>query len=310
MKMRNLGTKLLGTVLAVCMMGSVFSANGIESRAATDDLPIDGFYEYDITAKKETRFTITIPEGNDVDMTMEGSAGTVSDEEESDTGIAPCAIIDEDNRVHVTDTKSLPNRWIAYIVSYWPDGTASRGTAWMYGPSVAMTAGHCIYNRSKHTYPSKIVLYPGYNDGTAPFGSYTAVKCSVPVNWRTSGEAKYDFGAVKLSSAYGSKRGFFGVKYKSKGTWKGQKVLITGYPGDKGKQLWRMAGNIVECTSSILSYTIDNYGGNSGSPIYYGTGTTRYSIGIHTMGSSVMNSGTRITRTVFYWMRRQRQAWG
>lgn len=74
MKMRNLGTKLLGTVLAVCMMGSVFSANGIESRAATDDLPIDGFYEYDIPAKKETRFTITIPEGNDVDMTMEGSA--------------------------------------------------------------------------------------------------------------------------------------------------------------------------------------------------------------------------------------------
>ena len=241
---------------------------------------------------------------------MEGSNGTEADEETDDTGIAPQAIIGEDNRVQVGNTKILPNKWIAYIVSYWPDGSATRGTAWMYGPSVAMTAAHCIYNRSKHCYPSKVILYPGYDSGTAPFGSYTAVKCSVPVNWRTSGNEKYDFGAVKLSSAYGSKKGYFGVKYKSSGTWTGQKVFITGYPADKGTQLWRMSGNIVNCSSSLLSYKIDTYGGNSGSPVYYGSGTTRYSIGIHTMGSSSMNYGTRITRMVFYWMRRQRQAWG
>ena len=60
-----------------------------------------------------------------------------------------------------------------------------------------------------------------------------------------------------------------------------------------------MNGKISSCTANKLSYTIDTTGGQSGSPVYKGSGKNTVSIGIHTNGSNKVNKATRITKSMF-----------
>jgi glutamyl endopeptidase len=49
-----------------------------------------------------------------------------------------------------------------------------------------------------------------------------------------------------------------------------------------------------------ISYEIDTWGGQSGSPVWEMTPDgSRYGLAIHTWGTSVNNGATRITREVF-----------
>lgn len=45
-------------------------------------------------------------------------------------------------------------------------------------------------------------------------------------------------------------------------------MIIRGYPGDHGIQLWTHSGKIIADTGKTLRYTIDTAGGQSGAPIY------------------------------------------
>lgn len=295
-------------VLLFLLLGIVLILKTDFLKVSANELPISGFYDYDFTTKKEKQNDVTVPENSATELNMEGYQGsdTSVDTEED---ISLMSVIGEDNRVKVTKTTSLPNRWIAYIVSYWPDGSATRGTAWLYGKSVGATAAHCIYSKEKQTYPVKMVIYPGHSDGMNPFGSYTITRASIPRNYKLGEGSKYDFGVFKVNSDVGSKLGYFRVQY-SANTYTGKFVRITGYPADKGNGLWRDSGKIIKCENGRLYYKMDTYGGQSGSPIYFGKGTKRTCIGVHTTGGPDYNRGTRITKKMFYWMREKRQSWG
>ena len=122
-----------------------------------------------------------------------------------------------------------------------------------------------------------------------------------------SNSSNYDYAAIKLNCTAGNTVGWYGFYWTSAslaGTWS----TIQGYPADKssGTQ-WKMSGSIATSGTYRISYTIDTYGGQSGSPVWTyrnntctGAGTTGVcAMAIHTLGGSSSNSATRITQTAF-----------
>lgn len=285
---------------------------------AEENLSVDGFCEYNMSSKVEKLFDISIPESSADELILEGAVGEEpqSSDMTSSEGVATFSIIGDDERYQAKDTTLKPNRWIARIVTYWPDGTTLPGTAWMYGPSVAVTAAHCIYDKDNGGYAEKIAVYPAYNNGKKPYGSYKATKISIIRKYKTETKEKirekYDVGIIKLSSAVGNKTGYFSIRCDKK-SYKGQSVYIAGYPKNK-TGLWKMAGKILKYENNKFYYRIDTGDGQSGSPIYYGSGSKRYCIGVHTSGTSNTvsgyNSGVKITKTYYYWLKNRREVWG
>src|SRR3712207_9024886 len=72
-------------------------------------------------------------------------------------------------------------------------------------------------------------------------------------------------------------------------------VDITGYPGEKRRQMWKMNGHIEESFPNKIRYVIDTTGGQSGCPVYLKNGGYK-SIAINTNGGYTCNKATRITK--------------
>lgn len=284
---------------------------------AEENLSVDGFCEYNMSSKVEKLFDVSIPESSPDELILEGAEGEEPESSDmtSSGGITTFSIIGDDERYQGKDTTLKPNRWIARTVTYWSDGSTLPGTAWMYGPSAAVTAAHCIYDESKGGYAEKIAVYPAYNNGKKPYGSYKAAKVSIIKRYKNEkkekAREKYDIGIIKLSSAVGKKTGYFSIRCNNK-SYKGQSVYIAGYPKEK-TGLWKMEGKILKYENNKFYYQIDTSDGQSGSPVYYGSGSKRYCIGVHTSGTSNRidgyNSGVKITKTYYYWLKNRREVW-
>jgi glutamyl endopeptidase len=88
-------------------------------------------------------------------------------------------------------------------------------------------------------------------------------------------------------------------------------VTLRGYPGDKSPYgtEWTMGGVLEQLTQTRVGYSIDTFGGQSGSPVYgkfaFGQQTCKPCVlGIHGYGVGVnpfltRNSGLRVTQQVF-----------
>jgi len=221
------------------------------------------------------------------------------------------SVIGADGRTQVNGTTVYPNRAIVYLLITWSDASMGSCTGWFIGPNDVATAAHCIYNTTLNTYATSIVVYPGRNGGSTPYGSTTMNKRWVPGGWITNESPTYDYGLIQTVDALGNTVGWFGYRWQTSNAFPG-KYTVRGYPGDKPTAtLWTMNGLITAVGGSRLWYQVDTFGGQSGSPVYHkfdgsDAGTTPeccYGIGIHTYGTSVPpnfgNSATRITKAVF-----------
>lgn len=224
------------------------------------------------------------------------------------------SVIGADGRIKVNATTAYPNRAIAYLLITWQNNAQGSCTGWFIGPNDVATAAHCIFNTASgaaHGYAKSIVVYPGRNGASAPFGATTMKKKWVGPGWTTTGNPAYDYGVIQTTSALGNTVGWFGFRWQASNSFPGI-YTIRGYPGDKpGGTMWTMNGAITGVNASRLWYSIDTFGGQSGSPVYHkfdgsDPGTTPeccYGIGFHTYGTSVPpnfgNSATRITQAVF-----------
>ena len=63
--------------------------------------------------------------------------------------------------------------------------------------SVVWTAGHCV-NHGRDRWANKWIFVPGYDDGEAPYGKWTAEKLAAPKGWINYGSSAYDIGAAIL----------------------------------------------------------------------------------------------------------------
>ena len=217
-----------------------------------------------------------------------------------------------DDRVKITNTGSYPWRAHASLRITAADDSLWIGTGWFVGPNLLVTAGHVVYiNNSgvpgRDGWVKRMVVMPGRNGATLPYGSVTSASFWTVNGWAGSGNAEYDYGAIVLNQPLGSLTGWFGF-----GNWPnldGVRGNISGYPGDKpaGTQ-WYAGRRIDSTTSRKVFYDIDTAGGQSGSAVYRFSNGGRYGIAIHAYGGSRVNSGTRINGAVFKNIKAWKQA--
>jgi len=213
------------------------------------------------------------------------------------------SVIGTDDRTQVTDTEPSPNSAIAHLIVEFPVGSFTC-TGWFIAADRVATAGHCIYGSGNGGFATSIMVIPGRNGGTAPFGSFAAANWYVPRKWKRTENWKFDYGVITLGSNVGETVGFFGVGVEDDAFLDKLKIKVRGFPGDKPfGTMWTMNGKIKELSPTRFFYPIDTAGGESGSPAFGRNGACDpCGFGIHTYGvggTVTNNSATRITSTVF-----------
>lgn len=219
----------------------------------------------------------------------------------------PESVCDPDDRVQVTATADFPWSANCQLIITLSDGAGgrltARGTGWLIGPKTVITAGHCVHGGAGDSYFLEVEVIPGMNRIQMPYGSQVSRKLRASKDWKVSGNAANDYGAILLdeefSSSTGGSPGHLDVAVLSDAELEQLEVNISGYPGDKptGTQ-WHAGGPLQRVSASRLSYMIDTYGGHSGSPIVrLLSDGSRHAIGIHNYGGCP-NHCTRITASV------------
>lgn len=208
-----------------------------------------------------------------------------------------------DDRVQIGGTNAYPWRAHASLRITAADNSMWIGTGWFVGPRILVTAGHVVYIKNsgvpgRDGWVKSMVVMPGRNGATLPYGSATSSRFWTVTGWANNGDDEYDYGAIILREPLGSKTGWFGF-----GNWSnldGVGANISGYPGDKptGTQ-WYAGRSVDSATSRKVFYDIDTAGGQSGSAVYRFHDRGRYGVAIHAYGGATVNSGTRINAAVF-----------
>lgn len=109
--------------------------------------------------------------------------------------------------------------------------------------SVVWTAGHCVNHAGRQGWVEKWIFVPGYDDGRAPYGKWTARELAAPQGWVEGGSPSYDIGAAVLDPNPGGWRiaevvGSEGIAWNLP---RAQDFVIYGYPAAgmfDGGSLW------------------------------------------------------------------------
>src|SRR4051794_31174944 len=68
--------------------------------------------------------------------------------------------------------------------------------------STVTTAGHCV-NEGPGAYVTNFAFVPAYNNGSAPYGVWSAKALATTSQWRTSGDINYDVGFAVVGQVNG-----------------------------------------------------------------------------------------------------------
>jgi glutamyl endopeptidase len=210
-------------------------------------------------------------------------------------------IIGTDDRVRVDPTTTYPAR--ATVLITFDDGRCS---GWMIGPDTVATAGHCVHTGGPNgSWRTGVVVYPGRNGDSSPYGSCTARTLHTVAGWIEGSDDRYDYGAVKLNCSIGNTTGWYGFFWTT-GSLLNLPTIINGYPGDKPLEQWTSTDVVRETDDDRVFYQNDTFAGMSGGPVYYDrSGCGWCSMAIHAYGTyngppfSDNNHGTRIRQAVF-----------
>jgi glutamyl endopeptidase len=223
-------------------------------------------------------------------------------------------------KVGIETVIGLDTRFRTYTTTYPARATAlitfTGGwcTGWFNGPNTVVTAGHCVHSGGTGgSWRSNVRVWPGFDAGSAPFGSYPAKWLASVVGWVVNANEQYDYGVVKLNVNAGNTVGWYGFWWQS-ASLTGLPSVIAGYPGDKSplQSQWLSVDQVRVTQANQVFYKNDTFGGMSGSAVWQdrppgssfcSDGPCAYAIhayGLHG-GSphSTHNHGTRITQAVF-----------
>ncbi len=208
--------------------------------------------------------------------------------------ISPLSIIGPDGRYQITGTTAYPYRAIVHVTS-----SIGGCSGWLIGANTVATAGHCIHNGA---WATNVVVYPGRNGSSTPYGSCTASRLYSVTGWTTNRDRNYDYGAIKLNCTIGNTTGWFGFRWQS-ASLTGQPSYTAGYPGDKPYgTMWRSDDQVRTTQTYRLYYANDTIGGQSGSVVWNNEAScSTCGIAIHAYGvdGTGYNGGTRITQQVY-----------
>jgi V8-like Glu-specific endopeptidase len=146
--------------------------------------------------------------------------------------------------------------------------------------SVVMTAGHCV--KLEGSWHTNWVFVPGYNNGNAPHGTWTARATFATPQWTASEDINYDVGAAVVNPLNGQRLtdavGGQGVAFNQA---RGQNMYAFGWPAaapyDGTRMIYCSGRTFNAIISNGLGMTCDMTGGASGGPWFLnfneGTGT-------------------------------------
>jgi V8-like Glu-specific endopeptidase len=220
-----------------------------------------------------------------------------------------------DERVRILDTDHAPWRMICSLLIIGQGGKAAVGTGWFAGPKTIITAGHCVHDKVKlGGWAREIRIYPGRNSAKEPFAKLTSSRFSTTERWFTEKNPDFDYAAIHLDDscrAVTEATGWFSTTVRNDAALLGQRVNISGYPGDKGtgqlqgSEQWFHAKQILHVTPERIFYDVDTMGGQSGAPVWLETDDGPQVVGVHAYGVGgasmlglMANSAPRISESV------------
>jgi V8-like Glu-specific endopeptidase len=136
--------------------------------------------------------------------------------------------------------------------------------------STVITAGHCVKLDGK--FHKNWVFVPGYHDGKAPYGKWTAKQTLTTPQWKASEDLNYDVGAAVVNTRKGKRLtsvvGGQGIAFNQK---RGQQMYDFGYPAElpyDGTVLDYCSGTTIDdpLESKDQGLLCDMTGGSSGGP--------------------------------------------
>ncbi len=149
-----------------------------------------------------------------------------------------------DRRRRIQRTTEWPYRFFGLLSMYFPDGKKSAGSCVLVGPHHILTCAHNVYDRSKGAWVENIKVYFALNELCAPYGEATGVRIYLDNRYldKTNTYYKdYDIAFVVINYSIGNEIGWSGLMYLPNKKFENKKIAITGYPGDKPKQMWTYA---------------------------------------------------------------------
>jgi V8-like Glu-specific endopeptidase len=219
-------------------------------------------------------------------------------------------VIGRDDRVKVKNTllTQPPWRQICALRIRASTGRAYVGTGWFVGPRLLATAGHCVYMQDEGGWAESIEVLAALR-GNSAAGRATSTRFGSVTGWVREHKRDFDYGVIFLDDdSLGKRLGNFAVESMGDAGLRGRQAKISGYPADRDRAEYQYFHErpVMSTTSATFVYDIDTYGGQSGSPVWCDTEEDGLvAVGIHTTGSALGNSATRITDEVIdnliYW---------
>lgn len=219
-------------------------------------------------------------------------------------------VFGNDERVEIAPprTKSLPWRLICSLEIEGPNGKQFRGTGWLAGPRLIITAGHCVYqDEYLGGFATSIRVVPGRAGGSEkdaePYGAQNSLRFDCPEEWQQSASPEHDIGCIFLDEPIGDMLGYFAVSALSDDELTHQQLNIAGYPNDVGNSNFiHHSANLAKSVSDeAIVYEIDTWKGQSGSPIWVQetADSAPLIVGIHAgtivKSDGIANRGARMT---------------
>ncbi|WP_366140073.1 trypsin-like serine protease [uncultured Jannaschia sp.] len=175
-------------------------------------------------------------------------------------------------------------------------GGLSGCTAFLIGPRLMLTAGHCLYSLKRGRGPGRILVTPARNGTERPFGSQWARSWYVPPAFMRRPVPSSDWGVLHLSRPFAGIAPFTPLALSNATLAQirsNQLLSISGYPSDKPRgEMWTHQERLDRFGTHLLSYSVDTCPGQSGAPIWVSRADGSPGvIGVHTRGPTVSAQG-------------------
>lgn len=285
------------------------SLNQCDEEYVDSLLTSSDFVEYDCKTGEERLVTVNPDDVEALDETSSQASSVAGLVNKTEPGIADTqSIIGTDNRTRVTAVKTDPYYRIGFLYITDADGDNHLGTGFLISKNYMLTAAHCVYMSGKPV--KSIMAYFGANGN-----SYSVTASGNVYGWCSSYPSSKsianDWGYIKLGTNPGSTCGWFSIGYTTDTNLESANFIICGYPGDKitynkdsimhGKnvQMWKASGKLTNIYTGYITYKMDTYGGQSGSPVYNSSTEIVYGIHHGEAVSGSTNGAARITKGIF-----------
>jgi len=202
------------------------------------------------------------------------------------------------------------NPALAHLTMQWRDGSLGRCSAFVVGPRVLVTSGHCLYTHreGREGFITGLRVEPGRYGDTFPFGTFNPVSIEVHGGWIQHESFDYDIAIIIVNGDIGARTGTFG--WDTTAPQPNTVLRPSGYPlrvqgRNNAREQWAMMGLPHGVSRYLIHHPLDVTGGQSGGPVTLGASNTVVGVNAgnvrwfadeaHTLLLFEENQATRIT---------------